>query len=258
MTLYISYSKWSSVTGRKLKEALGCQRFSKWVTYKRRGQRTGDIVINWGASVGHGISERLYAKATAKMLNTPDMLALNKDKHGALVLMHAASVSAVPSWLIADVPADAYPVVARTPNHFGGSGLWRCNNKEELMAARGRGANHATKLLIKAGEFRVHILLDKAVRIVRKVKAREDAIDLCRSHKNGWKFKQVAVGNIPVGLEVLAANAVKAIGLQMGAVDVVLQKGTNKLIVLEVNSTPGLEGHSLEAWATALKTLRDS
>lgn len=256
MATFISYSKFSSVTGRKLIAATGLKRAKTWKGIPRADRGEQNIIVNWGASVGNGLTPKLMDKMLAKMLNMPDKLKANKDKHGSLKKMHEKSVSAVPTYDINHVPSDAYPVIARTPNHFGGSGFWKCDNAEQLAEAKRNGANHATKLIVKAGEYRVHILLDKAVRIVRKVKAREDAQDLCRSHDNGWKFMKVADENVPAGLKDLAVAAVAAIGLQLGAVDVVVQKRTKKMFVLEVNSVPGLEGHSLEAWASAIKELR--
>lgn len=259
MTTFISYGKFSSKTGRELVKATGLQRVKTWSKARRAMGKAGKhVIINWGATIGDGLTERLMRNAKAAMMNHPDALMGNKDKRLSLEKMHAAEVPVPAFWKIADVPDDAYPVIARTKNHFGGSGFWRCNDKEALVLAESEGATHALKLIVKSAEYRVHVFLNRAVRIVRKVKTREDASDLCRSHKNGWRFKSVAKENIPAGLEEIAVNAVKSIGLQTGAVDVVTQKKTGRLLVLEVNSTPGLEGHSIEAWAQAIKEFAET
>lgn len=255
MGVFISYSKFSSVTGRKLIASTGLKRAKTWVKFKRHAGRGDNIIVNWGATIGNGLTEKLFARANARIINHPDALRANKDKLGSLKKMAAGGASVVPHWAIDNVPAGEYPVIARTANHFGGSGFWKCENEEQLAEAKRHGANHATKLIVKAGEYRVHILLDKAVRIVRKVKAREDVDDLCRSHQNGWKFKKVADENVPQGIVAMAVKAVDANDMQLGAVDIVVQKRTNKMFVLEVNSVPGLEGSSLEAWTNAIKAL---
>jgi predicted ATP-grasp superfamily ATP-dependent carboligase len=70
-----------------------------------------------------------------------------------------------------------------------------------------------------------------------------------QSHDNGWVFCQA--GEVDFAVQDLAMNAIKALGLDFGAVDVIIRRG--KAYILEVNSAPGLEGRTLQAYVEAIK-----
>ena len=93
-------------------------------------------------------------------------------------------------------------------------------------------------------------LLGDAIDLLSKEHTTSDRI--IRSNKRGWKFKGVAPTNVPGIIKTVALAAVKALGLDFGAVDLVLDL-ENSPYILEVNSAPGLEGTAFEKWTEALK-----
>lgn len=94
-------------------------------------------------------------------------------------------------------------------------------------------------------------LLGDAIDLLSKEHTTSDRI--IRSNKRGWKFKGVAPTNVPKDIKKVSLAAVKALGLDFGAVDLVLDLEGNPYI-LEVNSAPGLEGTAFEKWEEALKS----
>ena len=71
-----------------------------------------------------------------------------------------------------------------------------------------------------------------------------------RNHGNGWIF---ARGGVEIQDEVkeVAIKAVSALGLDFGAVDIVITpQGVGK--ILEINTAPGLEGTTLESYKNAI------
>jgi len=75
-----------------------------------------------------------------------------------------------------------------------------------------------------------------------------------RSNTRGWKFSRVTLDKVNKDLADEAIKAVKALGLDYGAVDC-CDDQDGKAWIIECNTGPGLEGSPLEAWVKALKNL---
>lgn len=67
------------------------------------------------------------------------------------------------------------------------------------------------------------------------------ADNIVRSNTRGWKFSNVKLENVPKSLVDEAKKSVKALGLDFGAVDCVVDAEKQPWII-EVNTGPGLEG----------------
>jgi glutathione synthase/RimK-type ligase-like ATP-grasp enzyme len=99
-------------------------------------------------------------------------------------------------------------------------------------------------------ELRVHVIGGRVVRVSQKKK--RSGVYACpniRNHKNGWVF---TIKDIPGtdAIEQTSLSAVKALGLDFGAVDIVeCESGP---VVLEVNTAPGLQGSTIDQYAKGL------
>jgi glutathione synthase/RimK-type ligase-like ATP-grasp enzyme len=56
----------------------------------------------------------------------------------------------------------------------------------------------------------------------------------------------------PDGINNIAIQAVRALGYNLGAVDIAFNVKKNQLVVLEVNANPGMQGATLENYAAAI------
>jgi len=102
------------------------------------------------------------------------------------------------------------------------------------------------------GEVRVHSFRGKSIGAGRKVKMRPDAHPWIRSIDSGWDETYDNRRHITDAHRILAHQAVAALKLDFGAVDIgELQDGT--LMVLEVNRAPGIDGWLVEAYANAIR-----
>lgn len=112
-----------------------------------------------------------------------------------------------------------------------------------------------TEYIPKKAEYRFHVIGERIIDVQEKRKKREfDADDRntrVRNVNNGYVYCRDGV-NPPDGAADLAINAVKAVGYQYGAVDLIYNEKRNQCYVLEVNSRPGLMGTTLDRYADAL------
>lgn len=73
---------------------------------------------------------------------------------------------------------------------------------------------------------------------------------IIKSNTRGYKFSSIKPGNVNKALADEAIKGVKALGLQFGAVDCVLDSA-GKAWVIEVNTGPGLEGTAFKNYVEA-------
>ncbi len=136
-----------------------------------------------------------------------------------------------------------FPCVVRPKRHFGGNNFYLCYNREELEAATRRcgGAMrwYASAFIAKIAEYRVFILNGEAFKVVRRYRRDEDPAVPWNAH-NGGLSRRVKAENWPVAVVSNAEDAANKLGLQLCAVDVIVDAQNNPF-VLEANTAPGLE-----------------
>jgi len=180
-------------------------------------------------------------------INRPDAVEGSRNKVGTFNFLQKAGVSHVPYTTTKEVAQgwlkNGKTVFARTATGQAGSGIKVVEPGQDLPEAP-----LYTQYVKKKKEFRVHVFNDKAIFVQEKRKKRGAEADLLvRSHKRGWVF---CIKDIiePNGLRELGVAAVRAGGLDFGGVDIIYNEHYNKLYVLEINSAPGIEASSLNAY----------
>jgi hypothetical protein len=106
-------------------------------------------------------------------------------------------------------------------------------------------------------EYRVHVFNGAMIDLVAKCKRNGDSDvgDYIHNHSLGYIFTRNSVripDDVRANLSALAISAVTALGLDFGAVDII-RSTEGQLYVLEVNTAPGIEGTTLEAYVNAFK-----
>jgi len=214
---------------------------------RRRYRPRGDhVIINWGFS-GEASWFNRMRETGAVLLNPPSAVAAASDKLRAFRAFDEAEVRAVPfttdptlarQWL-----ADGKSVVCRTLTRAsGGRGIIITDPGDDLPAAP-----LYTKLLKKRAEYRVHCTRGEVFSSAMKRRtyrvADEDVNWRIRNHDNGWIFARQGIA-LPPHVGEVAQQAVAALGLDFGAVDVLEKR--DGAYVLEVNTACGLEGTTLD------------
>lgn len=150
-------------------------------------------------------------------------------------------------WTLDPVVAQGWPIVYERHTLSGHSG-----NGIRISSGTVRNAPLYTKGVVgKRREYRVHVLGDNILVSQKKRRNGFDELphrsDDIRNHHTGWVYTTQSMTPPPPQTEGLARDAVAALNLRYGAVDIICKDGIS--YVLEVNTAPGLEGTTLEFYA---------
>lgn len=194
---------------------------------KNKGEPGGAAVINWGIS-GSDNRPTLNAKANGSKYDQLCKLAAKG------VLCPKAIRKGHPGVII------PLPCLARRDRHAGGTDIIVIRNAQDA----GRlGADYAyfTDLIPSDREFRVWIFRDRHLVTYEKIKKREaEQPGFGRNYAQGYGFDRIENELVPDALKQIGRNAISALELDFGAIDVLL--GTDgRYYVLEVNTAPRIE-----------------
>ena len=221
---YLLYHDNSSVTGRELVRQLGIQGGTD--SPDRRPQR----LVRWGNR------SDIRFNAVGGVLNRKSALNDASNKGRSLELLTAAGINVPP----AATRFEGELLVGRTEQHQGGDGFFLVTSQRDFELARDHcHCTHFMKYIPTQREYRVHVFQGRVIGSGEKLMS-EDATSLhIRNVSTGWTFRYNNAERIPNDIQNIAIQAIQAIGLDFGAVDV-LKSINNNFYVLEVNTAPGL------------------
>ena len=256
--VYLYRGKRPSQGGRAVGEALGATVVKcKNANY---ALRNGHTVINWGNS--GRIPGLLYDRRLVKIINDPDYVRVAANKLHTFVMLKAANVS-VPEYTttkhgVIDLDnGDTW--FARTKlNGSAGAGIVIFKPRVDIIP----DAPLYTKYIPAEYEVRVHAAKGPrgayCFSFQQKLKKRDAPKDdgMIKNHDKGYVFVRNALTipwNDRKACELEGEKALNALDLDFGAVDIIYANG--KAYVLEVNTSPGVEGTTLDDYVAMLKGL---
>ena len=224
---YLLYHANSSVTGRELVRQLGISGGAE--SPDRRPQR----LIRWGNR------SEIRFNAVGGVLNKKSALNDASNKGRSLELLTAAGINVPP----AATRFDGELLVGRTETHVGGEGFFLITSQRDLELAQGHlHCTHFMKYIPTQREYRVHVFQGQVIGAGEKLMG-ENATSLhIRNVGTGWTFRYNNDGapqRVPQDVKNIATEAMQALGLDFGGVDV-LKSINDNFYVLEVNTAPGL------------------
>jgi glutathione synthase/RimK-type ligase-like ATP-grasp enzyme len=205
------------------------------------------LLVNWGSTT---------CPFHNPMLNKAECVGRAVDKKLTFTNLHLAGVLTVP---VIYSYQDAVAYLSKVPNSViycrillnakGGKGIVVATKPEDLVYAPMYtiGINDPDRK-----EYRVHVFNGKVIHVQEKRKRKGvDSNDSVRNLVGGWVFTIQNV-NPSVHVKNTSINAIAALGLDFGAVDI-LQTYDGKGLVLEVNTACGLEGTTITKYVAAIK-----
>lgn len=238
-----------SQSARNLSDALGAR------VLKLEGStfqaRRDDVIINWGNT------DRPDNLRGVRVINPPELIRNASNKLSFFQTLGEKDPDVVPAFWTnrGDIPEEAYPIVCRTElAGHSGQGIVIAHDPSELV--------HAplyTKYIKKKDEYRVHVGNPNFVILLQR-KARntdvpnEEVNWEIRNHSNGFIFPRSGI-NPPPSVVDVAQRALAATKLDFGAVDVVYNERQDRAYALELNTAPGLEGSTIDEYASYFAVL---
>lgn len=216
-------------------------------------------ILNWGES-----DTPRWSSPRTKWLNPPSAVGVCHNKISTFTKFREAGVSCPEFTTDPQVAARwalECPVVGRkTVTGSGGRGIVIYELPEGLQELPAVFIQDMSRCLLftkykkKRKEFRVHVFKGEVIHTQEKRKERnvDDRNDRIRNRDNGWVF--CVEGITPsTARDTVAISAVQSLGLDFGAVDIIWNERENQYYALEVNSAPGIEGSTLQAYRTAIE-----
>ena len=114
------------------------------------------------------------------------------------------------------------------------------------------------KYVPKKDEYRIHFSNRGDFDIQKKLysrQSRDSVYPKIRSHRNGFIYSRNDMGAVPDDVYKQAELARKRSGLDFGAIDVMYNRLRGQATVLEINTSPGLEGTTLQNYITEMEKL---
>lgn len=227
--------------------------------------RRGDLIINWGCSE---IPEVLRGH-DLRYWNHPNAVKNATNKTKTFQLLHAANVPAVQhttniadaiSWCNRGKTVIQRNVVSGRQ----GDGIVICSRETPPT----RDGRLWTKYFDRKDEYRVHVFKGEVIDVQKKrlttevrdrlrrasteaEQAEKSYVYRIRSYPNGWVFCRKGVV-CPTSVSTASVAAVRALGLDFGAVDIGFRRSDSVARVFEVNTAPGIEGTSIRTYADAI------
>ena len=239
-----------SASAKELAEALGVKRFKH-----DNKKSNAEFVLNWGAS---GFKKRF---GPIDCLNWPEHVkkASNKLETFKALDGHVP----IPKWTESREEAyrwllekDWTVVIRHKLTGHSGEGIEIVYPEDARARAEMPIAPLYTRYMNKTDEFRIHVFRDNAFFVQRKARNRDVPDDQVnwkvRNHANGFIFAHKDV-EVREDAKAHAITAVRQLGLDFGAVDIIYSKQTDTFYVLEVNTACGLEGTTLEKYVEVFK-----
>jgi hypothetical protein len=246
---------------KELAHLLGALRVRSNGNYRPRAT---DVLINWGNGAGARVNWNIHQ--VGQLLNLPQAVSTASDKLSCLTTLREAGIL-VP--LFGNNRDEMAHLLAE-------GRVRRVYCRTLTRASEGRGIVVATSTdglvdapLYTAGidgyrdEYRVHVFHGEVIDVVQKRKMSSEKLEEegliydphVRNHDKGWVFSREGI-DVPESVRQAAIAATVAVGLDFGAVDIIVRRNAlSQAFVLEINTAPGLEGTTLTRYAEAIRRL---
>ena len=214
-----------------------------------------DILVNWGVTVP--IINMPHISGARKILNKPESITGWCNKINFFKNMKEVDQNIIPPFTTdyeeaANWIKDKHIVFCRTIlSGSGGRGIVVAHSEEELV-----NASLYVMYIRKKHEYRAHFFGREVTDYQQKLKRKE-------IEQTNWEIRNLEGGFIygregvspPPAVREVAEMVTRSTSLDFGAIDIIYNTYRNRAYALEINSAPGLEGHTLEVYRDGIRKI---
>lgn len=235
--MFFLYHRRSRPTGEVLAAALGCEHGLA------PGFQSAPPIIRWGSRVGPGL------EVTCRVLNSVDSIERASQKLESLELLREAGIP------VPDFDTDPerlleranYPILGRRLQHARATDVVLCLQRRDYTR---RPRDYYVAYIPTNREYRLHVAGGEVIRVQGKyLDVSEDYLPWIRNFQTGHRFRAPRRRLHSARLES-AVGAVEALGLDFGAVDLIVADDGSHY-VLEVNTSPSCSPRTGAAYVNA-------
>lgn len=263
-SLFISPYKAESMSARGLALGLGVKMIRLDPEKSKFKGSKDKLVINWGTSGEFSNPE----VNNCTVINPPDVLSKVVNKRTFFEVcsspLDGKPQPSIPRWTTNKEEArnwikDEKRVVFARTNLTGNSGEGIVEVETEQDLDQIRDGTLLVEYVPKRHEYRIHVCKGEVFDVQRKGR-REGRLEegtnwRVRNLKGGFVFVRNDIGEVPKQVYEEAVKACNKVGVDFGAVDIIFNERRNRAYVLEINSSPGLEGATLENYVNIFKKM---
>ncbi|MGM0410091.1 MAG: ATP-grasp domain-containing protein [Bacillota bacterium] len=209
-------------------------------------------LIRWGCIASFPLNEKSI------VYNNRNGIKNASNKLKSRKIMEDNNVPIPQTWNDKEMPD--FPCIGRPLQHFGGRNFYFCEDKIDWNNAKRKGAKYFSKYYPKTKEYRVHVASGKVIILAEKITPDNTSEQAWNLSKKGVceEFNTLRWSEYPKDICDIAVKAVKSLGLDFGAVDIMAEPNDDSLpyaVVLEVNTAPKLGSYGQERYAEYFKFL---
>lgn len=251
MKYFILPYKLASKSTKLLASSLNCKRIKP--TNSKYIHKQSHLVINWGSTTQHpgvcSMPGAILNNHVAVKYATNKILCLESlSEHGVPHVEFTTDQTVAQAWVDAGHVTYGRSLVSSS----GGRGINIYSSGTVVAAPL------FTKYFPTRKEYRVHVFKGTVIDITQKKRRSDTEVNnQIRNHDNGWVFCHNDIEPIGDTNERIAIDGVQALGLDFGAIDLLIDRN-GRAVICEVNSAPGIEGTTLERYTTAFKSYLES
>lgn len=239
MKFVILYSNKSSKTGKDLLRKFAT--ISTKALRKRTNKRfRADLVLRWGST-----------ESFPRLTSTVELNSLESVKNASnkLIMMEKLVEAGISTPLIYFLTNSQYLDLDAFRNEEGKFYVRGGNQEIRYDDAIRPGDLYISKAVEnKRREYRVHVFNGKVMEIYEKVPNEEnESTRICKAHNCAFQLRNKENCRLSLADQQACVDAVNALGLTFGGVDVLRDKDKN-IFISEVNSSPALNSINIERY----------